>query len=110
MSALLSLQILTAALLLVVAIREVVQLAHYRDDRALRALAPGLVCLALAASLGIPTLTLPIMLHLLGPWFAGSIDVLWLVMAYCFAAFFALADDRVPARARTRTADRKSVV
>jgi hypothetical protein len=101
MNAHLTLQILTAALLLAVAIREVVQLARYRNDRALRVLAPGLVCLALAASLGIPTLTLPIMLRLVGPRFGPAIDVLWLVMAYCFAAFFALAGDRAPVRTRT---------
>jgi hypothetical protein len=102
----LPLQVLTGLILLTVAVRELAQLLRHRDDPALRVLAPGLTALALAATLGIPELTLPIMRHLLGYWFGWVIDACWYIMVFAFAAFFVVADpdrDRAAARRIVRT-------
>jgi hypothetical protein len=106
----LSLQVLTGVILVGVALRELVQLARYPRDPALRVLAPGLVCLASAASLGIPELVLPIARELVGHWLGPVLDAFWQVMAFSFAAFFALADPRTPIAQRLRTARREFAV
>jgi hypothetical protein len=87
----LGLQVLTGAILLAVGGRELSQLLRHPRDPALRVLVPGLIGLALAASLGIPELTLPVMRHLLGHWFGWVIDGCWYVMVFAFAAFFVVA-------------------
>jgi phosphatidylglycerophosphate synthase len=88
-----------------VAIWEVVQLTRRRDDLALRVLAPGLVLLAIAATFGIRTPVLEPIKDFFGPTVWGHIiNGCWMAMAYCWAAYFLLANTDKPAAWRKRKA------
>lgn len=93
-----------AAVIVAVAIWELVRLARRRGDLPLRVLAPGLVCLAWAATMGINT---PI-LDPIQDWFGESwryiMNGSWSVMAYCFAAYFLLANPAIDVARRKRKA------
>lgn len=91
--------------ILAVAIWEVVQLTRRRDDLALRVLAPGLVLLAIAATFGIRTPILEPIKDFFGPAVWGHIiNGCWMGMAYCWAAYFLLANTDKPVAWRKRKA------
>ncbi len=107
----LTLQYLTAAILLAGAARQLVQLARHRHDLALRVLAPGLICVSVAATVGINgSLAQVVGQQLLGPYYPGFVNALWITMAYCFATFFVLASDAGQVQDRIRTARRGLIV
>lgn len=93
-----------AGVIIAVAVWELVQLARRREDLPLRVLAPGLVCLAFAATLGIHT---PL-LHPIQDFFGSSwrylVNGAWSTMSFCFAAYFLLANPAIPAARRKRSA------
>lgn len=88
-----------------VAVWELVQLARHPKDLPLRVLAPGLVALAFAATLGIKTDVLDPLEELLGEdaW-TYLINGSWSLMAYCFATYFLLANPTIGAARRKRAA------
>lgn len=99
------LQQLTAAILIAVAIRQTFQLMRHRHDLPLRALAPGLICVAIDSTVNIhgsPPQKLA--QHLLGHTYPLVANFLWVTMAYCFATFFVLATPGRPRRRRVRFA------
>jgi hypothetical protein len=101
----LALQEMTAATLIVVAIRQTVQLRHHPDDLPLRALAPGLICVAIDSTVNIPGSPLQDLGHqLLGHAYPLLANFLWAAMAYCFATFFVVADPNRPRARRVRFA------
>lgn len=96
----LGLRYLTALVLIVVALRQANQLRRNRHDLPLRALAPGLACVAIDSALNIHGSPLQKLgQHILGHAFPLVANFLWVTMAYCFATFFVLADPRM-SRAR----------
>jgi hypothetical protein len=102
-------QVLTGAILLIVAARQIVQLCRHPKDPALRALVAGLVCIAVDASMFIPTITSPYSTAVLGRATALMlVDVLWIAMAGYFALFFLCADtETTTARQRGRQTHRE---
>jgi hypothetical protein len=100
----LTLQIITAAVLLVAAVGATGRLIHHPRDLPLRAITPGLICVAFASSLGINGFTRKWLYAVFGPFATSIVNVQWTVMAYCFAAFFLFADKRLPPRRRILTA------
>jgi hypothetical protein len=105
------LQHFNSVILILVAVRASIQLARHRGDLALRVLVPGLVCIAVAATVNISGSPLnPVVERLLGATYRTFVDALWITMGYCFATFFAMADSRRPVAARIRTAQRGLLV
>lgn len=90
--------------LVAIAIWELVQLARRRDDLPLRVLAPGLVLLAFAATVGIKTPALAAAKAFFGAAWPHIINGCWMAMAYCFAAYFLLADTERALAIRKRKA------
>lgn len=87
-------EITTGLTLTVAALGSVYRLARSPRDLPLWVLAPGFVFLAFAATGGIPMPAIQhAMVGALGQSVASELrNVGWLVMAYCFAAFFVAAD------------------
>ncbi|MGH3628733.1 MAG: MAB_1171c family putative transporter [Sciscionella sp.] len=100
----LALRWLTGGVLVAIAIWEAAQLVRHRDDLALRVLASGLVLLAIAATIGIPTPALAPIQLFFGSWWTVLINGFWMTMAYCFAAYFVVANDDRPMRVRKQQA------
>ncbi|RZQ59659.1 MAB_1171c family putative transporter [Amycolatopsis suaedae] len=87
-----------------VAAWEVVQLSRRRDDLALRVLTIGLVLLAIAATFGIKTPVLEPIREFFGHNWTHIINGCWMSMAFCWAAYFLLADTDKPEAQRKRKA------
>jgi hypothetical protein len=109
---LIQLQLLTAAVLIAVSLRETYLLVRNSDDLALRVLAPGLLCLAFVATAGISATALArTMVDLLGQSiYSTIINAGFMGMAYCFATFFVMADQRIPDQKRKQVAVRGLIV
>ncbi|AHH95946.1 MAB_1171c family putative transporter [Kutzneria albida] len=104
MSVDLALRWLTGGALVAIALWELVQLARRREDLALRVLCPGLVLLAVAATVGIKTPALAAVKAMFGGAWPNVINGCWMAMAYCFSAYFLLADNERPLASRKRAA------
>lgn len=102
MTVMFTFQVLTAVALVAIAAFEIRQMARHRDDQALRVLVPGVVCLATVVTLGIPVPAFEPVDDFLATFEFSNIA--WMFMAYCFAAFFLLADHRRSQSARRRRA------
>jgi hypothetical protein len=96
----LTFQLITAIVITIIAIRETIQLVRNWRDLPLRVLVPGLWCLALAASLGIPRFALKPVASLVGKNFNDILNSCNLIMAFCFATFFVLVQHELTARQR----------
>jgi hypothetical protein len=95
----------TAAILVVVAVWEIILSTRKRNrhDPTLPILVPGLVLLALTATVGIHSDLLAPVRHVLpAVVFSGFVNGAWMAMAYCFAAYFVMANDQRPLAVRTR--------
>lgn len=91
-------------LLVALAVWELGRLARRPADRPLRVLAPGLVALAFAATVGIRTPLLDPVEDFFGRCWPYVINGAWSVMAYAFAAYFLLANPWTSRARRTRKA------
>jgi hypothetical protein len=87
----LTLRWITGGALVAIALWEIVQLARRRDDIPLRVLAPGLVLLAIAATVGIKTPAVAAAQALFHGYWPDVINACWMAMAYCFSVYFLLA-------------------
>ncbi|RRO17046.1 hypothetical protein EIL87_12290 [Saccharopolyspora rhizosphaerae] len=105
-----ALRLFKAVVILAVTVWETVQLTRRRQDFALRILVVGLWALSFAAVFGIQTPILEPIEDFFGPVWGVIINGCWMVMAYSWAAFFALADLRRPVPVRVRTARVEFVV
>lgn len=82
--------VVTALALIVIAGRELVQLARHPREPTLWVLVPGLLCLAFVVTIAVPVARpLRPVIAVLDRFQFG--DIVWSLMAYCFAAFFLLA-------------------
>lgn len=99
----LSLQVLTAVVIIVIAVRETVQLVRNPRDVPLRVLVVGLWCLAWAATTGIthPEVRAT-MRALLGVRASLLVNATVVVTGYCLATFFLLATQEVPEHRKRR--------
>ncbi|RZS44489.1 hypothetical protein EV193_101365 [Herbihabitans rhizosphaerae] len=92
------------AVIVAVMLWEFTQLARRPRDLPLRVLALGLFCLAFAATFGINTPFLDPVKDFFGPAFGHIINTCWMTMAYCWSAYFLLANTRIPEKKRKRKA------
>lgn len=96
-------EIVTAVALVAITAFELVQLTRRRDDLPLRMMVMGVGCLAFVVTTGLPVAWFE-PLHDFLATFAFS-NIAWMFMAYCFWAFFLLADHtRLPAVRKRRAA------
>lgn len=91
MSVDLTLRWITGGALVAIALWEIAQLARRRDDVPLRVLVPGLVLLAIAATVGIKTPVVAAAQALFRGYWPDVINACWMAMAYCFSVYFLLA-------------------
>jgi hypothetical protein len=80
-----------AAVLIVLAIWEVRQLAAHRHDVQQKVLTTGLVLLAIIATVAIPSVALRPIKHFFGPAWSPLVNGCWMTMAYAYSAYFVLA-------------------
>lgn len=104
----LPLQVATAVMVTWIAAREMIQLARHPRDLPLRLMAPGLVCLAFAASIGIPEIRQSLD-DALGGVFTLAVNLCLMTMAYCYAGFFVVANKDIPEFTRRATMRRELV-
>ena len=81
----------TGGALVTIALWEIGQLVRRRDDVPLRVLVPGLVLLAIAATVGIKTPAVAALQALFRGYWPDVINACWMSMAYCFSVYFLLA-------------------
>jgi hypothetical protein len=93
-----------AVAIVAITVWEIVQLTRRRDDLPLRVLVPGLLLLSFAATVGIRTPALDPIKDFFGAAWPHIINGCWMAMAYCFAAYFLLADTGKPVAVRKRKA------
>jgi hypothetical protein len=94
--------VVTAVALVAITAFELVQLTRRRDDLPLRFMVMGVGCLAFVVTTGLPVAPFEPLHDFLGT-FAFS-NIAWMFMAYCFSAFFLLADHTRPLAVRRRRA------
>ena len=87
----LTLRWLTGGALVAIAIWEIAQLLRRPRDVPLRVLVPGLVLLAIAATVGIKTPVVAAAQALFRGYWPDVINACWMAMAYCFSVYFLLA-------------------
>lgn len=87
------LQYLTAAILLAVACWQFLQIVRHPRDAPLRAMAVGLLCVGVDATVNIAGSPVRAeLVRVLGTSYPTLTNGLWTVTAFCFAVFFLLAD------------------